>query len=248
MDRRRIFLVVAVIVALLGTALVFLYVRGADQRAESRFETVQVLRVTQAIEAGESIDDAAAAGKIAMQPVMRDYLQSGYQTSLDALTGQFATVRIYPGEQVVDDKFSKEVAAVTSALPIDETESAVSVNLTDTARVAGFVNPGSQVAIYFTGVQGDESFTRLLLERVTVIGVGSTTPGPATTTAADGAAAEGVPAAEVLPRTLMTLSLDQAAAERVIFGQSNGELSFGLLTDKSKISPGPGVTAANLFE
>ena len=51
MDRRRIFLVVAVIVALMGTALVFLYVRGADQRAESRFETVEVLRATQAITA-----------------------------------------------------------------------------------------------------------------------------------------------------------------------------------------------------
>ena len=43
MDRRRILLIVAVIVALLGTALVFLYVRGADARAEDRFETVEVL-------------------------------------------------------------------------------------------------------------------------------------------------------------------------------------------------------------
>ena len=66
---------------------------------------------------------------------------------------------------------------------------------------------------------------------------------------AGGVAADGGgEAAEVLPRTLMTLSLDQAASERIIFAQSNGELSFGLLTEKSKISPGPGVTAANLFE
>ena len=244
MDRRRIFLVVAVVVALMGTALVFLYVRGADQRAESRFETVEVLRVTQAIEAGESIDDAAAAGKIAMQPVVRDYLQTGYQTSLEALTGQYATVKIYPGEQVVEDKFGTEVTA-TSALPIDESESAVSVSLTDTARVAGFVNPGSQVAIYYTGNAADGTMqTRLLLDRVTVIGVGSTTPAAATATTT----AEGGEAAEVLPRTLMTLSLDQAASERIIFAQANGELSFGLLTEKSKINPGPGVTAANLFE
>ena len=86
--------------------------------------------------------------------------------------------------------------------------------------------------------------TRLLLDRVTVIGVGSTTPAAATATTT----AEGGEAAEVLPRTLMTLSLDQAASERIIFAQANGELSFGLLTEKSKINPGPGVTAANLFE
>lgn len=244
MDRRRIFLVVAVIVALLGTALVFLYVRGADERAESRFETVEVLRATQAIEPGESIDDAAAAGKIAMQPVVRDYLQPGYQTSLDSLSGQFAAVRIYPGEQVVADKFSEEVQAATSALPIQDDQSAVSVSLDDPARVAGFVNPGAEVAIYFSGTNpGGEPFTRLLLERVTVIGVGSTTPTPVTTTTAEGEATT-----EALPKTLMTLSLDQRSSEKVIFGQKNGSLSFGLLTDKSKIDSGPEMTLPVLFE
>ena len=243
MDRRRIFLVVAVVVALMGTALVFLYVRGADQRAESRFETVQVLRATQAIEQGESIDDAVAAGKVALQPVVVDYLQTGYQTSLESLTGQFAASKIYPGEQIVTDKFDKEVETA-SALPIEETESAVSVNLTDTARVAGFVNPGSQVSIYFSGNgQDGVPFTRLLLERVTVIGVGSTTPSATTTTTA-----AGEETTEALPRTLMTLSLDQKSAQRIIYAQANGELSFGLLTEKSKISAGPGVTAATLFE
>ena len=39
MDRRRILLVAAAVVAALGTMLVFLYVRGADNRAEQRFET-----------------------------------------------------------------------------------------------------------------------------------------------------------------------------------------------------------------
>ena len=241
MDRRRIFLVVAVIVALLGTALVFLYVRGADQRAESRFDTVEVLRVTQAIEAGESIDDAAAAGKIAMQPVVRDYLQSGYQTSLDGLAGQYASVRIYPGEQVVEAKFDETVEA-ESALPIPDGQVAVSVDLTDTARVAGFVRPGSDVAIYLNGVNpAGLPQTQLLLERVTVIGV-------ATETATASAPPEGTEGAEVLPRTLMTLALDQADAERILFGKNNGELAFALLTDKSKISAGPGVTASDLFE
>jgi pilus assembly protein CpaB len=244
MDRRRIFLVVAVVVALLGTALVFLYVRGADQRAEARFETVEVLRATQPIEAGESIDDAAAAGKIAMQPVVRDYLQSGYQTSLESLTGQYATTRIFPGEQVVADKFSQEVEAATSALPIADDESAVSVSLDDPARVAGFVSPGAEVAIYYSGTSPEgQAFTRLLLERVTVIGVGSTTPTNVTTTTAEGEATT-----ESLPKTLMTLSLDQRSSEKIIFGQKNGSLSFGLLTDKSKIDSGPAMTLPVLFE
>src|SRR5687767_7891758 len=105
MDRRRILLIVAVIVALLGTALVFLYVRGADARAEDRFETVEVLTAVAPIEAGESIDDAAAAGKLALEPVPQDSLLPNYQTSTEAISGTVATVRILPGEQIVSDKF-----------------------------------------------------------------------------------------------------------------------------------------------
>ena len=243
MDRRRILLVVAIIVALVGTALVFLYVRGADQRAESRFETVEVLRATQKIEAGESVDDAAAAGKIALQPVVRDYLLPNYQTSLEAVSGQVASVPIYPGEQIVSTKFGA-TAEATSALPIPDEQVAVSINLTDTARVAGFVNPGSEVAIYLNAVDpSGQAYTRLLLERVTVIGVGSTTPTETTTTTPEGEATT-----EALPRTLMTLALDQVDAEKVLFSQGNGELAFALLTEDSTINRSPGVTAGNLFQ
>ena len=61
MDRRRILLVVAVVVALLGTALVYLYVRGADARADERFDTVNVLVAVAPIEAGR--DDRRRPGQ-----------------------------------------------------------------------------------------------------------------------------------------------------------------------------------------
>jgi len=240
MDRRRIFLVVAVIVALMGTALVFLYVKGADQRAASRFQTVEVLRATQAIEAGESIDDAVAAGKVAMQPVVRDYLQNGYQTSLDSLTGQYARVAIYPGEQIVSDKFNGTVE-VEPALSIPKGKMAVSVNLTDPARVSGFVNPGTKVTIIYTDV--DTDISRMLLSEVEVIGVGSTSSTQTTTTTP-----EGEQTTEELPKTLMTIAVDKGEAEKVLYGQAQGELAFGLLNDQSVIKPGPGTTSQTLFE
>ena len=56
------------------------------------------------------------------------------------------------------------------------------MNLTDPARVAGFVNPGSQVAIF----HNTSAYSRMLLPRVTVLGVGSTTPAATTTTTAEG--------------------------------------------------------------
>ena len=49
MDRRRILLIIAAVVAALGTLLVFLYVRNADTRAQESVDTVQVLTASQPI-------------------------------------------------------------------------------------------------------------------------------------------------------------------------------------------------------
>jgi len=60
MDRRKVLLAVAAVIAALGTMLVFLYVRGADTRADERYEAVQVLEVVKPISAGETVDAASS--------------------------------------------------------------------------------------------------------------------------------------------------------------------------------------------
>jgi pilus assembly protein CpaB len=244
MDRRRILLIAAACVAAVGTLLVFLYVRGADARAEERFDTIPVLRAIAPIEPGETIEAASANGKLELQPVPRGQLLPDYQSSIDGLKGLVAITRVYPGEQIIASKFGGQADAA-SPLQIPKGQLAISVNLTDPARVAGFVNPGSEVAIFLNGVDeaSGQPFTRLLLNRVTVLGVGSTTPVSTTTT--DPA---GGQTTEQLPRTLLTLALDETDAQRVLFASGNGELAFGLLTGTSKVDVGPAVTALNLFE
>lgn len=244
MDRRRILLAAAVLVAAMGAALVFLYVKGADTRAEQRFDTVEVLRATALIEPGEKIEDAQAAGKLALEAVSQEQLLDGYQQSTDALVGMVALTPIYPGEQVIAAKFGAS-AAVQSALQIPDGMMAISVNLTDPARVAGFVSPGSEVSVFLSGTDSEtgQSYTRMLLGRVTVLGVGSTTPVSTTTTDETGASTT-----EQLPRTLLTLSLDQKQAQKVLFGSSNGELAFALLTDKSAVADEPATTSETLFQ
>jgi pilus assembly protein CpaB len=253
MDRRRILLVVAVLVAALGSALVFLYTKGADTRAEEKFDTVEVLKATSIIAPGEKIEDAQAAGKLALEAVAQDSLLDGYQTTTDSLGGTVSLGTIYPGEQIISAKWGAS-ATVQSALQIPDTNMAISVNLTDPARVAGFVSPGSSVAIFVTGTAKpvDENgqsagaelpFSRLLLERVTVLGVGSTTPVSTTTTDESGQSTT-----EQLPRTLLTVSVNQQQAEKLLYAQANGELAFGLLTDKSAVAAADAMTFANLFE
>ena len=244
MDRRRVLLVVAAIIAALGTLLVFLYVRGADDRADERYHAVQVLKAVKQIEPGETVDAAQAAGKIQKATVGDGDKLPDALTDLAALSGQIARTTIYPGEQIVASKFGT-TPAVSNALTVPDEKIAVSINLTDTARVAGFVNPGDKVAIFLnsTGGGGLGSFSRLLLPDVEVIAVGTTTIVSTTTTDATGAQTT-----EQLPRTLFTLGVSQAEAQKILFAAGNGELAFAKLGKNAKLVPDPGANADNLFK
>jgi pilus assembly protein CpaB len=252
MNRRSILLVAAVVVAAIGAALVFMYVQGAETRAEDKFDTVEVLVANQQIEAGEPVEDALAGGKIALEAVTLAEVLPGATGDGTAFDGLTALTTVYPGEQLIPEKFGGATKVeAESSLPIPKGKMAISVNLTDPARVAGFVNPGSEVAVFFTGTadammteqQEEIDVTRLLLERVTVLGVGSTTQ--VTTTTTD---ETGQQTTEQLPRTILTLALDQAEAERLFLADFNAELSLGLLTADSDVAAGPGVTDPTLFE
>lgn len=242
MGRRTILLVVAAVVAVLGAGMVFLYVQGADDRAQAEQAPVEVLKVIAQIEPGETLADAQAAQKIELAPVPSEQVLAGALTSVGDLGAQVALQRIFVGEQVTASKFGS--AGEQDALTLEDGEIAVSVTLTDTGRVAGFVNPGAEVALFFSGPvnPGGADGVRVLLPSVKIIAVGQTTVTTATTTTTAGAQT-----VEDLPKTLITLALPQDDAQKVMFASTRGELIFGLKNEKSKVRPGTGITIQNLF-
>jgi pilus assembly protein CpaB len=241
MDRRKALLIVAAIIAALGTLLVFLYVRGADNRADQRYDAVQVLRVVKQIAPGETVEAAQAAGKIETSTVSQKDLLPDALTGTEPVAGKVAVTAIYPGEQLISSKFGASGSA--TGLTIPKGKIAISINLSDPARVAGFVNPGDKVAIFMNGSGGDGAFTRLLLPNVEVIGAGTTTVVATTTTDATGAQTS-----EQLPKTLLTLAVTQTQAERVMYASANGDLAFGLMNTDSQVAASNGVTNKNLFQ
>jgi len=241
MDRRKALLVVAAVIAALGTLLVFLYVRGADARADQRYTAVEVLRVVKQIAPGETVEAAQAAGKLETGSVSQKDLLPNALTGTEAIAGKVATTALYPGEQLTSSRFG--ATGTATGLTIPKSKIAISVNLTDPARVAGFVNPGDKVAIFMIGSSTAGSFARLLLPNIQVIGAGTTTMVATTTTEPDGAQTT-----DQLPKTLLTLAVTQTEAERLLFASNNGELSFGLTTTDSQVAPSKGVTSLNLFQ
>ena len=245
MDRRKVLLIVAAVVAALGTMLVFLYVKSADTRADERYHAIQVLKAVKPITPGETVADAQSQGAIQLGTVTQQDKLTDALSDLSAVDGQVALTNIYPGEQITTSKFGATAASSTE-LTLPKGKLAISISLTDPGRVAGFVQPGDNVSIFMSGTgQGGNAgtFTQLLLPKIEVVAVGSTTVTTTTTTDAS-----GQQTTEQLPKTLMTLAVDQKDAQKIIYASGNGELAFGLLNKDSTVKPGGAVTDQNLFQ
>jgi pilus assembly protein CpaB len=237
MGRRTVLLVVAALIAVAGSAMVFLYVRSADNRAIEEQQPVQVLKATGQIDPGETANDAMAAGKLELQDVPQSQVLVGAVNTVNTIGTQVALSTIYPGEQIITSKFG--APGDQSLLTIPDKLIAMSISLSDTGRVAGFVSPGSDVAVFASC--NDSTYT--LFEKLPVIAVGATTVTNTTTTDETGASTT-----EQLPKTLFTLAVDQEQGQKLLQAASSCELAYGLRTKTSVVTaPFPPASLSNLF-
>ena len=241
MGRRTVLLIAALVVAALGTALVFMYANRADERAQAGTEQVQVLVATAGIASGTTGADVAGAGTVELQTLPAASVPDQALSDLTPVTDLITVTSIFPGQVLISPMFGTQQSA-SGALTLPEGTVAVSITLGDPQRVAGFVNPGSEVAIFRTftpavdpAAAGDAvvptAQTNVLLDRVPVIAVGPTTVSNTTTT--DGQTTN----TEAIPTAILTLALDQEQAQRVILSTTDGQMYFALLDENSDIDP-----------
>jgi pilus assembly protein CpaB len=241
MGRRTLLLIAALVVAALGTTMVFLYVNGVNDRALANQRPVQVLVAKTQINAGTSVADAQAAAAFELKEISKASAARGAVSDLSPLANLVALSTIYPGEQILAQKFGP--AGSVSALPIPDGKLAISVQLGDPARVAGFVSPGSKVAIFVNIARGGQEQTRLLIPEVEVIATGASTLVPTTTSTG------GATQTEQLPKALITLAVDQRQYQQVFFASTHGQMYFALRGKDPKLSTTvPGTDSGNLFD
>jgi pilus assembly protein CpaB len=235
-------LIAAIVIAAIGTTLVYLYAKQANDRAIAEAKPVKVLVATAQIPAGQTADQALADGSVAIQDIPEKSVAQGAVSNIANLQGQVALATIYPGQQILTQLFGDAAQTVTG-IQIPKGMMAASYTFSDTGRVAGFVNAGSKVAVFLTSPaagQNQQPTTRLLLPSVQVLAVGATTiTPPADPTQAN---------PEAPPRATMTLAVDQKQLETLVFAQTQGELYLGLLNDQSVVKPDQGTNADNLFQ
>ena len=97
MRRRFLAAVAALLLLVVGTAILVAYVKGADARALAGTRTVSVLVVDAPIPAGTRGEDVP--GKVRTEAVPEKVAMPGRVTDLAALAGRVTTVDLQPGER-----------------------------------------------------------------------------------------------------------------------------------------------------
>jgi pilus assembly protein CpaB len=250
MGRRTLLLIASILVAAIGTALIGLYVRGADSRARQTEGMVTALVAVRPIKAGTSMQDALNA--IEPQNVQRKMAVNGYQGS-DAkgrlsrdLKNRTVVLPIQEQQVITSSLFGGPGESATTDIV---NERAVSVELTDPARAAGLLVPGSTVTIYLvpTPENGVKQKYRVpetgankgliildpalrmpvILPAARVLGIGNQRIGASSNAAATSRKIISSQADNVA-RTIVTLDLSESDASKVISALPFGDLYFAV--------------------
>jgi pilus assembly protein CpaB len=231
MGRRTLLLIAALLIAALGTALVWLYVRGADERALGDQAAVKVWVTRAAVTTGTSAQTVLTAQYTDVRDVAAP-LAAGALTDASQVKGLVTTVPIPPGVVVTAGLFGSTDKAPLP-IKIDKNMVAMAVQVGDPQRVAGFLGEGSSITIFVT-ISGSGSATAkgttstsettMVLDKVKVLTTGSTATQPVTRTGADGQTTT-----QNLPLSIVTLEVSADDAQKLIHAQSAGTLYFALL-------------------
>lgn len=213
MTRRLPGLAAAGVLALVGTLILIGYVRSAEARALSGEELVPVLVVAEAIPAGSPATDIADS--VRTERVPEKVRASSAVTDLEDLDGLVTTVDLLPGEQVVAERFAE--TAARSGVPTGLLE--VTVSLDPERAVGGRLSPGDTVGLLasFDGDDKKADATSMFLHKVLVTAVQLDPNAVKPTGEDDGDVA---PAGKLL----VTLALDAASVERVVYAAEHGRL------------------------
>ena len=265
MSRRITAISAALVLALLGTLLVVVYVGRADARALDGVKTVTVLVAKEPLKKGQTVKSAKDAGLITSEVLPRKAVPAAALAELQTADEPLVFASdVTKGEILQRPRLVAEVEA-PDRLVIPEGKMAVTVSLSDPARVASFVSVGSEIAVFdsynvFEGNEGsrwtpsgdhlsDEfpknKATRVLLPRVTVLAVGTSFTAEPPKPAEDDAATDPAPVGDIT-QTLITVAVTQREAEKLIHGTQTGTLYLGLL-GTYQVTPGPGVDNRTLF-
>jgi pilus assembly protein CpaB len=247
MKGRGLVVFLALILATLATAGVFMYSRGVEEQAKTGGTMVQVVVSKVDLPARTDMDQLIKDDQFRIIQVPEGVVVDGAVTSLDQLAGKSNSVAILAGEQIPAARISGNVPG--GALAIPEGMEAITVSLDASRGVAGSINSGDHVTIYSTfrdaPTKGAEKETTTLVLVPTAELLAVFRPVSSTTFGGD----ESQTPSEQLPGSLtVTIALTPEDAQRFVFSMESGTTWFGLLPPDENGQPMEPVTFAQVVK
>ena len=138
------------LLAIVGVVAVVLYANGADQRAVAAAQPRTVFVSQAAVPSGTSLNDAIANGLIVQTTLPAKSVPVGALTAVtDDNKNLLAVTDIAAGEYIQTARFGSTPQG-SSAIQVPSGQIAVSLVLSEPAKVGTFVTPGSHIVIYDT--------------------------------------------------------------------------------------------------
>lgn len=262
MKRRIIAIVAAVVLAIAGAGLLLVYVKGADARAVANAQPVYVYVAEQMVPAGTTLKDAQRTELITRTKVAQEARPAGAidwvgpdNNTLIALSD------VQPGEFLMESRFGTTPIG-EKAIEVPAGKIAMSVELSDPARVGEFVTPGSRIAIYATHkikLIGEDKATKqindldlhgttILLPDVQVIAMGTDPLSAPTTTKTQDDEESANTSRDSAAKFLVTVAVTPKDAPRLAHGITEYTLYAGLRGPDVKISKEDGANDITVFD
>jgi pilus assembly protein CpaB len=269
MTRRILAVLLSVVLAAVGTAAVMLYVRSADARATAGKKVKLVLVADRQIGPGTSGKALRTGGYLRQVRMPAETLPDDALAQITGdLDGLVTTSAVQKGQLLLRAMFGTAVKNGTG-LVIPDGQIAITARVKANVFGAGYVRPGTKVAIFYTYTPTDDahrnvvsgaglerghainSVTRLLMTNVEVIAVGPV-PGQKNIGTGDTGSNPGLTGGSTgtgaNDEVAVTFAVSQVDAERLAHAVAlGGELNAGMVGDSSDVQPDTGVDNRSLF-
>jgi pilus assembly protein CpaB len=243
--RKMVGILGAVVLGVVGVALLSSYVQSARDEIRSDEALVEVYVVTERVAAGASVDEVIARSTLAEVPVR--LLAVGAVDSVDDVAGTRITdAAMFPGEQVITDRFVEPFQAVAADVPAGRQE--LTLRLDPERAVGGVISPGAKVGVVVSldrdeaaaapegTADGEEQsapqpsgeMTALVLQKVLVTNLQYTSPEDSAQAMLVAAAGSDEVSFTATAPLLVTLALTSSQVEQVVFAAEFGTVYLTL--------------------
>ena len=226
------------LLSLITATSVFVYTNGFESRIRSELKLVPTLMARQTIPVGMTLSSAFSSGLIEIREVARQTLPTQSISTVNDTNGALVVLHeVQPGQFITTAYFG-ERAENTSVLQIPQGSLAVTVTIGEPEKVATFLQPGSEVAIFVTvdsnSGSGNTKITKVLFTKVKVLAIGNQS------------VASDLNQAPATSSNLITLAVTPAQAIKLIHAVRTQNLYFALRSDSVDFTQLSAVTTADI--